>query len=234
MRKNRLRKAVSYAADSDYAIYDHQNQLLNKIRNYANVCIFGIGTFFREGYPYVAELLGAKYICDNQIDQALKEKRETYGLIGITVDQLEKLENTLVVIMIGNGYAEVQKQLDQKNIEHIYIGELILNMYTPKHSAQWFLKESENIVNGIDLFEDEKSKDNYVEIICNRIAPHLREKTFEEIKTCGEYFATGLWSYGPDEVFVDIGAYTGDTILQFEDQVLKSKGGGTEKYMHLN
>ena len=59
-------------------------------------------------------MLGAAYVCDNHIEQALKEKRETYGLTGITVDELEKLENTLVVIMIGNGYTEVEKQLDEK------------------------------------------------------------------------------------------------------------------------
>lgn len=230
VRKKRLRKAAVYAADSNYAIYDHQTNLLDKIRNYANVCIFGIGTFFKEGYPYVKEMLGAAYVCDNHIEQALKEKRETYGLTGITVDELEKLENTLVVIMIGNGYTEVEKQLDEKNIEHVYIGELILNMYTPKHSAEWFLKESENIVNAVDLFEDEESKDNYVEIICNRIAPHLSEKTFEEIKTGGEYFATGLWSYQPEEIFVDVGAYTGDTIIQFRDHVLKNKGGYRKIY----
>lgn len=36
--------------------------------------------------------------------------------------------------------------------------------------------------------------------------------------TTGEYFGTGIFYYEDREVFVDVGAYTGDTIAEFINQ----------------
>lgn len=128
------------------------------------------------------ELIKAKYVCDNNIDRVIAEKRNTYGLECIHVDELDKKEGILVVIMLGGGYREVKEQLDKKGIENIYVGDLVLNMYTPRHSSAWFSAQSDDIVDVLDLFEDDMSKENYVEIICNRIAPHLSKKLLRKLR----------------------------------------------------
>ena len=67
-RREQLSKAIQYAIDSDYSVHNRQIELLNELRTYSNICVFGMGNFFYEGYPYVEKLLRANYICDNNID----------------------------------------------------------------------------------------------------------------------------------------------------------------------
>jgi hypothetical protein len=78
-----------------------------------------------------------------------------------------------------------------------------------------------------------KAGENYVEILCNRLAPHLCQKLFQDIKTDGEYFSTGILRFGSEEVFVDVGAYIGDTVEQFQKQVAE-KMADIRKYMLLS
>lgn len=210
-----LYEAVQYAIQSDYNIYDKQKNAYARLATAKDTCIFGAGQFFLDGYPYIKDVVKAKYICDNNIDKVIAEKRNTYGLECIHVYELEKKEDILVVIMLGGGYCEVKDQLDKKGIDNIYVGDLVLNMYSPKYSAEWFSAQCDQIMDTLELFEDDISKENYVEIICNRIAPHLRKKSFEEIKSGGGYFSTGLFEYSNEEVYVDVGAYIGDTIDEF-------------------
>lgn len=229
-RRERLSKAIQYAIESDYSIYNRQVMLLNELRTYSNICVFGMGKFFFEGYPYVEELLRANYICDNNIDKRMEEKRETYGLTCIHVEELEAMDDVLTVIMVGTDYWEIKRQLDDKKIKNVYLGDLILNMYTSKHDSRWFNHEKENILKTLELFEDDLSQENYVEILCNRLAPHLCQKSFQDIKTDGEYFSTGILSFGSEEVFVDVGAYIGDTVEQFQKQVAEKNGGYKKIY----
>ncbi len=229
-RYEQLEKAVQYAIDSNYVVYNRQPELLNQLKTCTNICIFGFGRFFIEGYPYVKKLLNARYICDNHIDKAIEEGRETYGLTCLHMEQLEVLDDVLIVIMVGKDYLEIKQELDSKKLKNIYLGDLILNMYTPKHDSAWFAREKENILGALKLFEDTVSQENYVEIVCNRIAPHLSKKSFENIKTEGEYFSTGLLQYHDQEIFVDVGAYIGDTIEQFQNQVIKKNFGYKKIY----
>lgn len=213
--KNRLSKAVEYAVHSGYAVHDIQENIFAKLQVVSVICIYGAGKFFSEGYPYVKEAIKAEYLCDREIERIIAEKKDTYGLKCICLEELAQIEGALAVIMIGDNVSLVKKQLGERGIESIYLGELILNMYTLKHDSAWFLAQRDSIVNAVDLFKDNQSKSNYVEIICNRIAPHLSSKSFNDIKTDGKYFLTGDFRYGNGEIFVDIGAYTGDTIESF-------------------
>lgn len=229
-RKKQLEKAIQYAIDSNYDAYDRQIKLLKKLKSYSNICVFGMGRFFIEGYPYVKNFLKAKYVCDNNIDMAIREGRETYGLTCIHIEELEKMNDTFTVIMVGRDYPEIKEQLNNRKIKNIFLGDLILNMYTPKHDATWFVSERDGVLETLDLFEDAASQENYVEIICNRIAPHLCKKTFEDIKTGGEYFSTGIFQYSSQDTFVDVGAYIGDTIEQFYLQAAEKVGGYKKIY----
>ena len=155
---------------------------------------------------------------------------ELYGLEAIGLEALSKLEDVICIIMVGAKYKEVKKQLDDMRIQNVYIGDLILNCYTEKHDAIWFEKERENILETLLLFDDEWSRECFVEIICNRIAPHLATKLFLDIQTEGEYFETGLWEYEREEMFVDVGAYTGDTIETFLDCANRNNVENTKVY----
>lgn len=225
--REQLDKALQYAVDSNYAFYD---QVMNKRRELTKytVCVFGAGKFFYDGYPYVKDFLHAKYLCDNNIQMVLKDK--AFGLECITVDELCRIENVCVVIMLGAAAGSVKKQLDVLNIKNIHIGDLLVNMYNERYDGAWFIEQKGKIHSALDLFEDEESKRNYVEIICNRIAPQFRSRSFEEIKTEGEYFSTGLFQYSDTESYVDAGAYTGDSIDDFIKTMTEQKCGISNIY----
>lgn len=225
-----LDSAIQYAIESDYDNYNKAVDLVQRLHTKKNICIFGMGRFFIEGYPYIKHLVKVKYVCDSNVGNIVKSGIELYGLECINLDELTKLEDVICIIMVGAKYKEVKKQLDDMYIENVYIGELLLNCYTKKHDVAWFKKERENILETLHLFEDDWSKECFVEIICNRIAPHLAKKSFLDIQTEGEYFETGLWEYNREEIFVDVGAYTGDTIETFLDCANRNNVENTKVY----
>lgn len=225
-----LDNAVQYAIESDYDNYNKAVDLIRLLHTKKNICIFGMGRFFVEGYPYIKNRINAKYVCDSNAEKIMQSGIELYGLEAIGLEALSKLEDVICIIMVGAKYKEVKKQLDDMRIQNVYIGDLILNCYTEKHDAIWFEKERENILETLLLFDDEWSRECFVEIICNRIAPHLATKLFLDIQTEGEYFETGLWEYEREEMFVDVGAYTGDTIETFLDCANRNNVENTKVY----
>lgn len=167
-------------------------------------------------------------MCDSNVGKLLQDK--VFGLECITVDELCRIENVCVVIMLGAAAGSVKKQLDMPNIKNVYVGDLLVNMYTEHHEGVWFLEQKEKIYAALDLFEDEESRRNYIEIICNRIAPQFRSRSFEEIKTEGEYFSTGLFWYFDTESYVDDGTYMGDSIDDFVKTMIEQKRGISNIY----
>lgn len=225
-----LDNAVQYAIESDYDNYNKAVDLIRLLHTKKNICIFGMGRFFVEGYPYIKNRINAKYVCDSNAEKIMRSGIELYGLEAIGLEALSKLEDVICIIMVGAKYKEVKKQLDDMHIQNVYIGDLILNCYTEKHDAIWFEKERKKILETLLLFDDEWSRECFVEIICNRIAPHLATKLFLDIQTEGEYFETGLWEYEREEMFVDVGAYTGDTIETFLDCANRNNVENTKVY----
>lgn len=119
------------------------------------------------------------------------------------------------MITVGN-YYDIKRELDYCNIENYSFGDLNRRVYDKHYSQEWFEENREKILQVYDLYEDDKSKEIYTEIICNRIAPHLAEKCFNDLKEENEYWTTGIVSIIPEQEFiVDCGAYTGDSLEQY-------------------
>ena len=206
--KNKLIKAINYAIESDYEIYKKQLKINKRLEDAQNVCIFGTGGFF-EGYN--CYLKKYDYVIDNDEN---KIGKLFCGKECIQIDKLKKLEDVVVVIMIGN-YKEVKKQLDKLGVENYIFYEIFLNVYTEYHNANWFSDNKNKILDALEFFEDDMSKEIYVELICNRIAPMYSEKTFHELEIKGEY----MHKLSENECMLDAGAYDGDTIIKFIKQV---------------
>lgn len=80
-------------------------------------------------------------MCDNNVGKLLQNK--VFGLECITVDELCRIENVCVVIMLGAAADNVKKQLDMLNIKNVYVGDLLVNMYTEHHEGVWSLEQKE-------------------------------------------------------------------------------------------
>lgn len=219
--KEKLIEAVRYAKDTDYSAWNIPNNIKERLRRAENVCLFGVGTFFhdlqKKGYfKRFGQDIEINFVCDNDTTkQGTVYETNIREAICISFEELILLKNVVVLITIGN-YYEVKKQLDCHGIENYPIADLYLRIYDNHYMKEWFEENENRILETYDLFDDKKSKEVYVEVICNRIAPHLANKCFDQLKEENEYFSTGLFEIIPEEEYiVDCGAYTGDSLQQY-------------------
>jgi len=89
----------------------------------------------------------------------------------------------------------------------------ILNKERVAKSIAFFAEKTDQIVKIIDILSDEESKTIYKKAILYRQSRHL----YDRPRKCreNEYFIKDLVSITENEVFIDCGAYTGDTINNF-------------------
>lgn len=78
-----------------------------------------------------------------------------------------------------------------------------------------FLDMQDEIFNCFEMLEDDKSREIYVNIICNRMAPQFAELTYAQMCQEPQYFPEDLFTLSEHECFVDGGAYIGDTLESF-------------------
>jgi FkbM family methyltransferase len=90
-----------------------------------------------------------------------------------------------------------------------------------KASEQFYKQNHERLQNVLDLLSDEKSKKVLGGVIQYRI--HKTPISQELYSENDQYFVRELIHISPDEVFIDGGAYTGDTIQQFMDTARRQK-----------
>lgn len=212
--EEQLRDAIDYAASKG------SFNKVNVIRSAQNVCVFGLGTFFREAFTSkrVKEKYKVNLVSDNDPD---KWGKEYEGLICVPPEELLKYEGLVVIIMVGNPLP-IQKQLDQMGIAWVTHVDLSVDdtLGMPKEK-EWFKGEIPKIQEAYKLFDEEESHKTYVNAICNRIAYPVARLSWQEMFSRGEYFSQPFMKLGDDEVYVDCGAYNGDTVLRFMEAVKK-------------
>lgn len=220
--KERLIKAVDYAIESDYDAWNIQCSIREKLKNCNRICLYGAGKFLADNVK-MTNVFGfccnnIIYVCDNDsskygtyIETGLYENQIMKAKV-ISFNELKMLKDIIVIVTVGNP-KDIQKQLKANGIENYKLGDLILNVYTEHYPGTYFQKNKTKIPEVFDLLADKKSKEIYTEVICNRIAPHLASKTFDEIYEENEYFTTGIIEFDPEnEYIVDCGAYIGDSL----------------------
>jgi FkbM family methyltransferase len=222
--KRRLEMAVDYAIETEYKVWERQYAAREWTRIAHSVCLYGVdeyisSDFFVE-YCNNNGLTNVKYLCDNDHEKWGKTYR---GIKCISPNELYELK-ACVVIILSKNEENIGNRLNRNKIKNYSINYLELNVFDNQYDREWFVKEKNNILETINVFEDEISKNIYVETICNRIAPHLALKNYNELESQGEYFAHGLFELSDNEYLVDAGAYIGDSLDEFMKIVNKQYG----------
>lgn len=208
-----LAKAIQYASETG----GFNN--MNRVKNARNVCVFGLGTYFNEAFAsqHTKELYHVNLLSDNDPD---KWGKIYEGIECVPPNELKNYDDLLVIIMLGNP-TSVEKQLKDMNIPYVYHVNLsldrIMNLNT---DSKWFENEIPDIQNIYDLFEDEVSQKVYVGGLVNRIANSMSRYTWEQLYSDEpQYFSQNEIKFDNNEVYVDCGAYIGDTIIEFAETV---------------
>lgn len=199
----------------DCAIENKSFNKMNVIEQADNICVFGLGTYFKEAFvsQNTKEKYNVNLLCDNDPE---KWGKTFEGLKCVSPEDLKNYDNLVVIIMVGNPIP-VKKQLRKMGIRCMAHNSLSLDhiMEMPK-DINWFKDQKKRIISAYNLFEDNESKKIYVNGLCNRIAPSMSEFLWDELYSDeGQYFYEDCFKLTDNEVYVDCGAYTGDTVIEF-------------------
>lgn len=210
----------------DFAVETGSFDKRNIIENADNVCVFGLGKYFEDAFikQNVRERFRVNMLCDNnreRLDVLAKDERYS-GLKMITPDELP--ENTAVIFMLGDPRSAIKQFKEIIPIEGVFrlitYNDMALDdTMNGNRSREWFRDNKEAVIKAYEMLADEESKRIFVNIICNRIAPHLSEYDYDELATFPQYFPKDILSFSQNESFVDCGAFDGDTVKAFLETV---------------
>lgn len=147
-----------------------------------------------------------KYFCDNDENKYGKKINDTYV---ISLDEL-KVKNKDINIMITTCFfEEVYGQLMDLGFKNVmYRPGLEYNPFYDKEIIKNNINDIEKVYN---LLEDEKSREAMLGIINHRLT-----NTFNCIKySKNQYFDVDIIKMDEEEIFLDGGAYIGDTLEEF-------------------
>lgn len=177
---------------------------------------------------YIFGAVGAKHIIRDQIKYGYpwniagildndQKKWGTEYIKGWIVSSphvlLEENLDELVVLISGLHTSEMGKQLHEIGVKN-YFSEFWMTTDMKDFIQQDI--DDNKILSLFDILSDEQSKEIVKNIVFKRkngIMDYSDICSFEK----SEYFLDEFWKPGEQEVFVDAGGYTGDTIEEFLD-----------------
>ncbi|MEY8517271.1 FkbM family methyltransferase [Lachnospiraceae bacterium 29-84] len=130
-------------------------------------------------------------------------------------EQLVKMDqDQLIVIVESLYYKEIKRNLYEHGVKNI------LRIFPEKFLTDKFLeKNGENLDNYVNeimgIFEDERSKKVFRHLINAWKMQDIPDDYFELIYDKEQYFDSQIIIRDIDEVFVDVGAYVGDTAEKY-------------------
>lgn len=155
-----------------------------------------------------------------QIDDVFVD--DEYYIEGIKFEEKEVLSYSMlcqkydkVNIIFGNANYEKKTLLEtRKCVNKVYtLFSISYNVFekTPLYEIEKYKNEFEQVY---DLLEDDKSKENYIAFLKTRVSGNNKYimDVFEEEQT---FFHNQIFQINDKEVYLDVGAYDGDTIRLF-------------------
>ncbi len=167
----------------------------------AKIVLFGAGMNGSHAYKKLKDRCNIVGFSDN--NKALWDKTHE-GVKVIRPSELEKIENLVVILTVtGQHYNAILEQLKSLGVTFITYFDLCLSENFDKF---------EKVYN--ELLEDEFSKKTYRNLLLSHIL--IDENFLKEIFVRNQYFELPEFNLStPKEVFVDCGAYAGDTMETF-------------------
>jgi FkbM family methyltransferase len=204
-----------------------RRELINKLcRTDKCICIFGAGVVGRTTASTISQIgIRIDFFCDN--NKALAGHEIFNGIKCITVDELIEYRNNCIIIIATRYFDEISKQLRSLDFPEIYITpeySLRYNDYWDETDALAIMR---NVYKTIDILADEQSKHICTGIVKNWFRQYSESPlNYLHLVTDDQYFTSDIIHLLQDEVFVDAGAFNGDTVLDFISHA-------NEKFKHI-
>lgn len=216
--EKQLEAAVAYASETGSF---HKGNLIEQAEH---VCVYGLGRYFEDAFikQNVRERFHVDFLCDGNYEKVggVISRPEYEGLKGISLDELQSLQSVYVIVMLGNptdALEELSKRVGLENCAAYNDVALddVISREEKYRQKEYFCGQKGDIFQAFRLLEDEKSREIFVNIICNRIAPQFSQMTYAQMCQAPQYFPQDVIRLSDHECVVDGGAYTGDTLSSF-------------------
>lgn len=147
------------------------------------------------------------YFCDND-----KSKHQSYfnGIKVISLNELMNIDINANILITSTYYKEIYAQLKINGFKNIYCFSTEINN---ENDSEFIENNLENINKCYEILNDEKSKLTFNNLLNFRKSSSLLY--LKDIIDKNQYFDSEIIKMSSKEVFVDGGAYTGDTIEEF-------------------
>lgn len=189
---------------------NYTEYIKQKYGKFKNVCIFGVGNLGRN-LPVELQQLGisVNFFCDNDKN---KVGRVYDSIPCISVEELDRIKDNTVVIIATRYYKEIYQQLRQlgfKNLERIFSNKFQVDSYFENNNIDYIVAK---IFSVIDILADEESVRVYTRIIEEWCRNEYSCGQIDDIYSLNQYFDNNIIQLEENEIFVDCGAYNGDTL----------------------
>lgn len=209
---------MDYLKDLKY----QQESYYQKLIKNDEFILFGASKVGKNACKYLTDKgKKVKYFCDND-----KQKwgKKILGVEIVSPDMLSSLAINTPVLITSSFHKEIKEQLINMNIKDIY--------YVYKfgrdagfYDSEQIFKNREKINNLNEILSDEKSREILEKLLQFRYTQDY--SLLEEINKEEQYYPENIINLQDDEIFVDAGAYNGNTVIQF---VKKSRGNYRKIY----
>lgn len=186
------------------------------------VCAYGLGKYFEDAFVQwnFQKQFHVNFCSDKNKEHGLRIAKK-YGVSFVDIEELQALNKTkkvVVVLFVGSNTSALLRDFASKGLYAITPADCIFEALCDMPSEpDWFADN--RLMEVVDLLEDEESKRIFVNILANRMAFHLAQYSYDEMMSDDEYFHLPFMKLSDKEVYVDCGAYTGDTIERFLEAV---------------
>lgn len=192
------------------------DRIKREIKNSKYVCVFGIGAI---SYPIISSIrnftdIKIDFLSDN--DQTKWGKTFHDDLKCISPKELEKYKDDIAILITTQHYKKIYQQLLEKGFKKIFAVteyRLLNNAYFKNKNNLQTIKD--NVLKVTDILEDERSKEIMVTLIKNWFDFDVDVVGYEGIFTNDQYYPADIIQLSNQESFVDVGAYNGDTVIDF-------------------
>lgn len=189
-----------------------------KINKAKIICLFGAELNGQElAYYLNSNKIKIDCFCDN--NEKFWGKNICLSIPCFSPVKLNKLnhDNTLIIIS-SRYYKEIEKQLTDLGFDNFFACPSYLYLRVKKYLLSANMQNiKQNISTLIDILDDDYSKIILVNIIKNwfsSINNFINTNNWEKAKGA-QYFPQDIIKLKKDEVFVDVGAFDGDTVALF-------------------
>lgn len=203
-------EAINYLVNKEEKYIDLVKEKLSK---FENICIFPMGIAGIGIYDKLKHWgINANIFCDNNIEKIGQQYK---GIPCISLDQLIKMKDNTIIIIETIYYKEIYNQL--LNLGFINLERLLPSIFDIENYLERNdLNEIGNkVLELMDILEDEESKKVVCKIMESWFLNEYEYGFFDDIYLKNQYFIKEIIKLSEEEIFVDVGAFTGDTIETF-------------------